>query len=78
MKVIVLLIINFFAVCMHTCMYAKLNHIPSHCIVLMVHIVKGCMHIHIDTGASITEMESKTNSHAILIGKSFNASITRD
>ena len=36
----------------------KLDHIPSSCIVLMVHVVK-VVNIHIDAGASIAEMESK-------------------
>ena len=41
--------------------YEKLDHIPSSCIVLMVHVVK-VVSINIDAGASIAEMESKTDS----------------
>ena len=42
----------------------KFDHIPSSCILLMVHVVKGRHYStsHIDISASIAEMESETDS----------------
>ena len=42
----------------------KLDHIPSSCIVVMVHVVKGRQYStsHINAGTSITETESETDS----------------
>ena len=42
----------------------KLDPIPSSCIILMVHVVKGRQYStsHINTGTSITETESETDS----------------
>ena len=42
----------------------KLDHIPSSCIVLTVHMVKGRQHStrHIDASALIAEMESEIDS----------------
>ena len=49
----------------HPSIYEKLYHIPSSCIVLMVHVKKVVNIVQatfIDAGTSITEMESETDS----------------
>ena len=54
------------------------DHIPSSCIVLMVHVVKAHQYStsHIDAGTSIAEMESETDSTST--GTNFDASVTGD
>ena len=54
------------------------DHIPSSCIVLMVHVVKAHQYStsHINAGTSITEMESETDSTSTWTN--FDASVTGD